>query len=427
MKKRISENFRILLDRKAPWGRILANFFSLGLLKATDALVLILLIPLITARVGIGHFGMLAFATVFLNAGKTILDYGFHISGVRRIALARENRVELSGIFSDILFTRIFLFLVFAAFLVVVVQLIPFLKTRETVFYWGLILPLGHIVFADWFFIGVQEVRLITWANLVMKLLYAGLVAGLVCEPADYVFIPALQGLAGLLVGAAVIYRAGKRFGVRLAKPGWKPVQNFLRTDFRLCFSNLATEFNTSFSILLLGLLTTDSLTGYFNVMQKLAQPLRFLLVIFSQAIFPVMCKKTLESRQSVLQFLRTVYLYFFPIPLAATLVIALAGDFLLEFFAGYSDEYLLFNFRIYLLAPVIILLNIPATQVLLAYERQSDYTAVYLAAMLLKTVLDYALIRSAGLYGLMISTLVVEGVILAGLYGMVWWRRRLF
>lgn len=420
MKKGIGLKFRAILGTIHPWSLILSNFFNLGLLKATDALVLILLIPLITARIGIENFGILALVSVFLNAGKTILDYGFHISGVRKIALAREDRAKLSGIFSDIIYTRTLLFLAFTVVLVGAVHLFPALETRERAFYWGLALPLGHIVFVDWFFIGMQEVRLITWANLILKLLYAGLVVALIHNPADYVYIPALQGLAGLLVGAAVIYRAGKQFGVRLQKPAWKSVQNFLRTDFKLCFSNLATEFNTSYSILMLGLLTTDSLTGYFNVMQKLTQPIRFLLVIFSQAIFPVMCRKTQEGYQVVRQFLQTAYLFFFPLGLAATLALALAGGLLLNFFAGFSDAYLVYNFRIYLLTPVIILLNIPATQLLLAYERQSDYTTVYLAAMLLKTGLDYTLIRSAGLQGLVISTLMVEAVILAGLYGMV-------
>mgnify|MGYP001463965531 CR=1 FL=1 len=407
------------------WRQILANFLSLGLLKATDAIVLILLIPYIVGKVGIVNYGMLAFVTVFLNAGKTLVDYGFQISGVRSVALAREQRGQLSALFWNILYARLALCLVFILVIGIAIQCIPYLKAREWVFYPGFLLPFGHVLFADWFFIAVQKAKVIAWANLGVKLMYAALVLVIIRKPEDFILIPALQGLAGLAAGGWILFAAIRQYRLTWTPPDRGSILGFIRSDFRLFLSNLSVEFNSSYSILMLNILTTDSLTGYFQVMNKLAQPLRFLLVIFSQAIFPVVCRKAEEGWSAVVLFLKRAYLFFCGPALGAILLTALFAQPLLSVFAGRSDAFLVDNFRLYLLVPVLVLLNIPATQLLLAYERKTAYTAVFLSAMAVKTLSDYLMIRYWGLRGLVLSCLIVEAWILAGLWFASVGRRR--
>ncbi len=396
------------------------NFMSLGFLKATDAVVLLLLIPVIISRVGIANFGIIAFVQVILNYGKNIIDYGFQITGVRVIALQKQDKGRLSQLFSDILFTRLVIALIFILAVLLLIQLIPFLKDREWVFYWGFLLPLGHVFFIDWFFIGIQEAHFVAVANLAIKLLFAAGVWWGITIPEDYIFVLALQGGAGLLIGVLSIFAT--IFWVRLPVkiPSWGAAVSFLRNDFRLLLSNLAIEFNASFSIVMLGFLTSDAITGYFNVMYKLVQPLRFLLVIFAQAIFPKVCEKTKEGFAAVKAFLQKAFGAFFALPILGSVVMILFAEPIYRFFAQDFDPGLLSAFRLYLLVPIIILLNIPAYQILLAYDRKSDYTSVYLISMVVKTVLDFALIQLAGLHGLVISTLVIESFITLGLWWMV-------
>jgi polysaccharide transporter, PST family len=166
--------------------------------------------------------------------------------------------------------------------------------------------------------------------------------------------------------------------------------------------------------------LTTDALTGYFSVMHKLVQPLRMLEVVFSQTIFPIVCIKTKEGWAAVRAFLHRSFLLFSPLPLGGVLLLLLFAGPLLRYFAGEADESLIAAFRMYALVPAIVLFNIPAYQALLAYERKTAYTKVYLAATALKIFLDPALVVMYGLPGLAVSVLVVEGFITLGLYWMV-------
>lgn len=413
LKSRITR-LRDLLQNSHP---TLRNFFSLGLLRATDALVLLVLIPLIISRVGIDNYGILVFVQVCLNYGKTLIDYGFQISGVRRLALAQNDREQLGLILSNILYARITLSVFFLILLYLLVFFIPFLSAKAPVFYWGAFYIFGHVLFFDWFFIGIQQPRYIAAANLAAKLLFALAVILFVLEPSDYIYILAWQGISGLAIGLGLLYFLRRRFQLQLQPFRPQAVRQILIADFKLLYTNLIIEFNSTYSILILNILTTDALTAYFNVMYKLVQPIRILLVVFSQTIYPVVCQKTQEGWKAVKAYLRKSFLLFCGLPIGFSLLLLIFAQPLLTYFAGAISVSLLISFKIYVLLPLIILLNIPAYQSLLAYEQKDAYSKVYLISVGLKVVLDYLFILYFSLRGLIISILLVEFFIAIGLY----------
>lgn len=400
--------------------KTLLNFFSLGFLKATDGLIVLFLVPIIVARIGIANFGIIAFVQVILNYGKTIVDYGFNISGVREIALSKENQSKLSQKVSVIFYTRAFIGLSFITLLFIAGQLIPYLREHATVFYWGYLLVLGHIFFTDWFFIGMQEAKFLALANLAIKLIYALLVIFLVKEEADYIYILAYQGIGGLAIGGFVLLFIRKQFGITFSNPKIVPILQYLKKDFKLLLSNLSIEINATYCILILKILTTNTLTGYFNVMYKLIQPIRFLLVVFSQTIFPIICEKTRIGWGAVKPYLKNSFALFAPLPFLMALLLYVFAEPVFKFFAGESTAVLLYNFRLYLLAPIIIMLNIPAYQILLAYERKSDYTQIYVSSLILNLILAFVLTKTFALTGLIFSIILTEAFITLGLSIMV-------
>lgn len=424
-KKRVWEAGAGILRQLGQYRLAIANFFSLGLLRATDALVLLFLIPVIIGRVGIDNFGIIAFVQVFLNYGKTIVGYGFNITGVQAAALHAQDKRALSRIFSDILYTRAIIALLAGLGLAALVGFIPYLGGYGPVFFWGYLLILGQVVYADWLFIGLQKAQYITAANLASKLLFAVLVIALVRQPEDHVFVIGLQGGATLATGLLVVGLLKYRYGLFLLPPAAGAVRHYLRSDFNLLLTNLSIEINTSYSLLVINILTTNALTGYFSVMQKLIQPLRFLLVIFSQALFPLVCKKVEKGWKELLALLRNTLSLFILFPAGGTALMFLFAEPLLSFFAGSADAYLVVNFRLYLFVPLIILANIPAYQILLAFGRKSEYSRVYLLGLALNLVASYVLARLYGLAGLVAALILVELFITGGLYVMVWRNRK--
>lgn len=396
------------------------NFFSLGLLKATDALILLFLIPIIIERVGIAHFGLIAFVGVWLNYGRAIVDYGFNISGVRQIALIGEDKQALSRLFFQVLYSKTVIATLFIMSLLILVQIIPFLGEKKIVFQWGLWMIAGQVFFTDWFFIGLQKSYLLALANLLIKTLYAILIFWGIQEEADYIYVLAYQGLAATIVGIFVMVYIVFRFKLNLQAPNWSDIMGYLKTDFKLLGSNLAAEFNSSYSLLILNIVWGDVLTGYFNVMYRLLQPVRFLLVIFSQTIFPIVCEKTKEGWQALRQYLRNAFLLFLGAPILAVVLLALCAEPIFLYFAGDVNEELLYSLRLYLIVPLVTLLNIPAYQILLAYDLKTAYVTVLLSGLVVNLILAYFLTKEYQLNGLISALLVVESWVTIGLYLML-------
>lgn len=402
-----------------------ADFLSLGLLRTTDALVLLFLIPIIIARVGIDNFGIIAFVQVFLNYGKTMVSYGFNISGVQEVVLHAGDKKALSRLFSNILATRAVIALLSGLGLAFLVGAIPYLRVYSLVFFWGYALVLGQVVFTDWLFIGLQKASYLTAANLFSKLLFALLAILFIRQPPDYVYVTGLQGAAALISGLSVIGILKYRYGLCVMMPEAGAVRRYLHTDFKLLATNLSIEINASYSLLVVNILTTNTLTGYFSVMQKLIQPLRFLLTIFSQALFPMACERVKGGWEELIRLLRHALLLFFTLPLGATAVMFLFAGPLLAYFAGPANAMLVSGFRLYLLAPLAVLANIPAYQILLAYGRKEDYSKVHILGMAGNLISSVLLARLFGLYGLITALLLTELFITFGLYFMVWKNRR--
>ncbi len=396
------------------------NFFSLGLLKATDALILLFLIPIIISRVGIAHFGVIAFVGVWLNYGRAIVDYGFNISGVRQLALIGEDRHALAHLFFQVLYSKAVIALVFMAALLLLVQIIPFLEEREIVFQWGLWMIAGQVFFTDWFFIGLQKSYLLALANLVIKTLYAILIWYGINSEADYMYVLAYQGLAATIVGIFVIVYITVRFQLKFQAPNRQAIFGYLKTDFKLLGSNLAVEFNASYSLLVLNIVWGDVITGYFNVMYRLLQPIRFLLIIFSQTIFPIVCEKTKEGWLALRQYLRTAFLLFLAVPILSVILLAICAEPIFLYFAGDVNEELLYSLRLYLIVPLVTLFNIPAYQILLAYDLKTAYVTVLLSSLVINLMLTYFLTKAFQLNGLICSLLVVEAWVSIGLYIML-------
>ena len=65
-------------------------------------------------------------------------------------------------------------------------------------------------------------------------------------------------------------------------------------------------------------------------------------------------------------------------------------------------------------------LLNIPAYQILLAYDLKTAYVTVLLSSLVVNLILTYFLTRAYQLNGLICSLLVVEAWVSIGLYLML-------
>ena len=75
---------------------LIRNFSSLGLVQGINALIQLLLVPLVISRIGVDYYGQIAVIQVIVFFLATLAEYGYGQTGARDVALNRNNKTVLA-------------------------------------------------------------------------------------------------------------------------------------------------------------------------------------------------------------------------------------------------------------------------------------------------------------------------------------------
>jgi PST family polysaccharide transporter len=190
-----------------------------------------------------------------------------------------------------------------------------------------------------------------------------------------------------------------------------------LREGWQITLSNLSINTYQYINILVLRLFTNDLIVGYYSIAERVFFAIRQILGIFSQAIYPHICQLTRDGKQQVAAFFKGFYLPFLVSLALGCGVVFLFSPFLISVLMGSRKAELpVLLLRILAFVPVIVCLNIPAYQVLLAFNRKSSYLRILGGATILNLAANLVLCHSWGPVGTTLSIIITETFVTIGL-----------
>ncbi|MEF9477437.1 oligosaccharide flippase family protein [Chryseobacterium sp. 1B4] len=153
-------------DKKA----LLENFISLSALQLVGMLLPLVTLPYILRVIGFEKYGIIVFSASLIAYFTSLTDFSFRITATRDVAIYRDSPKRLNIIYSKVLTIKaLFLLLSWLIIGIAVYVYPPFYENREIYFYTSLLL-LGYVLFPEWFFQGIEQMRYITYLNLGIKL-----------------------------------------------------------------------------------------------------------------------------------------------------------------------------------------------------------------------------------------------------------------
>jgi PST family polysaccharide transporter len=279
---------------------------------------------------------------------------------------------------------------------------------------------IGQTLLPVWFFQGIEQMKYITYLSLAAKVVFVVLVFTLVRTADDYPYILFFNGLGTIAPGAASLWLAQRTFKLSLKLPTQAQVRQQLREGWYVFISNFSISVYINSNVFILGLFTNDVVVGYYGIAERVVGAVRQLLVVFSQAVYPHVCKLS----QHTFEQIRAFFAHFF-LPFALLIIVGCAGVFVFAdevvyVLAGSRLPQVSLLLRLLAFVPVIVLFNIPAYQVLLAYNLPRSYMIVLTSASCLNLLLNSVLAYFFGGTGTAISVLVTELFVTVGLYVLV-------
>lgn len=278
---------------KGKEGRIVAsNFGYLSLIQVAGYVFPLITMPYLARVIGTVGFGKIAFANAVLVWIQTVADWGFNYTATRDVAQNRENKDQVSKIFSNVLWARIFLSLVSGLILSVLIVTIPVFRQNALILVISYFLIPGHILFPDWFFQAIEKMKYTAILNLLAKSFFTIMVFVVIRKESDYYLQPLLTTLGYIICGIIALYLILKKWHYQIYRPDVKSIVCTIKGSADVFINNLMPNLYNSFSVLLLGFFGGAVPNGIYEGGNKFSTIMYQFQLVLSRAFYPFLSRR---------------------------------------------------------------------------------------------------------------------------------------
>jgi polysaccharide transporter, PST family len=400
---------------------IVSNFLSLGVLQVANYAFPLITLPYIVRIVGIGNYGLLAFAAAIVAYFQILTNYGFSLSATRSVSVHREDKERLTAIFSSVLTAQVGLLVLSLLVMTTLVMAIGRLRQDALIFYLSFGSVIGNVLLPAWFFQGMERMRYITVLQVASKVIFTVLVLTLVRQEGDFFLVPLLTSAGSIVVGAYSLYLIRRDFGVGFQPQPLAATIEHLREGWYIFTSRIYLNLYTTTNIVLLGWLTNNTVVGYFSVATKIVTAVGGIFDAANQAVYPFLANTYRGDIPRLRALIDTISRYF----LAAGIlvfVLAFAGsDHIVRLVAGRSSDEMVLVLRILLVGILIRPFGALFTHSLIITGRSKAFNNIMRATVALNVAIVIPAIMLWSATGLAAATLVVASFATVGC-GMTFW-----
>lgn len=398
--------------------RVTENIIALTLVKGMDYILAFITFPYLVRILQVETYGLIVFSQSIVNYFTLLTDYGFNLSGPKAIA-QHDDKEEYGIVFANIFGAKLFLLLVWTVVFVIMLCGMTFWGKTDFKLYMIVFLSvIGNVFFPVWFFQGIQQMRYITFVNVIARAFSVVGIFLFVNKPEDYLFAAFCQSVTPLVAAICSWYVIFKHYPEVIRKPSMTGIKHELKKAWPIFVSNIAINLYTASNIVFLGLMTNNTVVGYFSGAKKIIDNITQLFSPVSQAIYPYVSKKVTESRESAIVFLKkitrlfggsTFVLSVFILIFAPLIVRVLLGD-------GYEDSIVLLRVMAFL--PFLIALsNVFGIQTMLTFGLHKEFSRVLISAAVLNTCLVIPFIYFFEGLGVCVSIALTECFVTLTMY----------
>ncbi len=357
---------------QAPTPRLRNNIASLGMVQVANYAIPLITLPYLTRVLGLEAYGKVAFAQVLMAYFILLTDYGFSWSATRKIAAHRAERTYISRVFAGTWTAQWLLVFGAAALATVIVWANARLRPDAWIYAAAFTAVLGNTLFPIWFLQGLERLQVVAGLQLVTRLLALIPIFLFVREPADAVYVPAIQGGGVILGGVLALGWIKQKNLLDWHWPSWRTAAEELGEGLPLFGSRISISLYTTLIPLTLGWIAGPVALAHYNLADKIRAAAQSLLGPLSQALYPRMAHLFITDRSAAVHLLRRSFLAVSLIAGSASILLWLLANPLVALLGGEDFSSAASVLRWLAFCPLALALsNLFGVQTLLAMGRQ--------------------------------------------------------
>ena len=236
----IREQFKLTLYRNyLRYKKIIDNIFFVGLVQIFSLIAPLITYPYLVSVLGMDLYGMVITAQVMVGYATLLIDFGSNSVCAKDIAINHNNPYELSKIVTNVLMTRCILALICFLIYLCVILCIETYRSHLLLYLLSYLLIANELLYPQFFFQGMENLKVSSILNISIKFIFIGLVFVLVKNHTDYLLVPVLYALGYTIAGIVALYIMYTKYHIRFVNTKLKNVIYL----FKSCFPLLSTDF----------------------------------------------------------------------------------------------------------------------------------------------------------------------------------------
>lgn len=395
--------------------RSIVNGLSLYALQGIRLLLPLATVPYVTRVLGPGGYGQFAAGLNVIGYFTVVVTYGFDLTGVRAVALARRDGG--TAVFAEIVTAKSLLGVLSLVVAGVAVASGLFPEAVAAVIVVLTIMIVSAILQQAWWFQGMQRSQYILVANILGYAISTILILWLVRTPNDVLVYAACYASASLIGAMLSLLFVGTRVYGRAVMPRATAVWSRLKDGFPVFVTSMLSVIIAGFGLTYMTIVGIDAVElGIYAGAYKLASVLIALYTPLTQAWFPRASQRfAVDFHDGLRKCRRFIYLSGISYVVIAG-VIGGVAPVLLPFIFGpqfRGGEYVLYPLLIWVVLGVVN--NGLGVQVLVSSGHSVEYAKVFVFGALAVLVLTPLGVTAAGALGAAYAMMGAEAALLVG------------
>mgnify|MGYP003369439567 FL=1 len=398
--------------------RLIENIISLFTIKGLEYILAFITFPYLVRVLQVENFGAVVFVQGIIQYFVLFTDYGFNLLGPKEIA-QHDSIKERGKIFANIFCAKLILLLISTIVFICMLMGAKYINDIDIILYSVIyLMVIGNVIFPIWFFQGIQQMRYITIVNIIGRFLSVACIFYFVKAPSDYILAGLFQAIVPLIAGICSWIILWKKYREVFILPKFQSVKQVFIDAWEIFTSTIAINLYTASNIVFLGLLTNNTIVGYFSGAQKIIQNINQLISPVTQAIYPYVSKIASNSKNEALNFLRKIVLILGGGNFIGSILIFIFAEWIVDVLLGTGYEQSVLLLRILAFLPFIISLsNIFGIQTMLVFGMKKQFNKVLLSAAVINTIIVLPMIYFYQAIGVSISMTITEIFVTLNMY----------
>lgn len=271
---------------------LLSNFGYLSLLQIAGFLFPLITVPYLSRTLGADGLGKIYFASAVITWFNSVVTWGMDYTATRDVSRCRDDIHKVSRIFSNVFWTRLLLLFISFFVLLTLICIIPTFYHARHVLMVTFMTVLGHVMFPEWLFQGLERMKYVTILGVFSKLIFTILVFVLIKDPSDYIIQPLCISLGAITAGCISLYLILIKWNYRLYPPSAFGIVSTLRNSASVFINNFMPNLYNSMSSVLLGVFSGNVANGLLSAGSQLYSISNQFINVLSRTFFPFLARR---------------------------------------------------------------------------------------------------------------------------------------